>query len=164
MDTYWWSIRRHRTRSPAGGADLPGRPRRRTGGGGSPVCSPRSCVQNRAVDLVISLDGATEKTVLVYRALREAIVDGRLPVGHRLPPPGVPAAGLGGARGSVATAYERLAAEGYLPSRVGSGTFVAGVPAPLRPRRAAADPLRPRAGWTFGPAPTSGQGPAPRYD
>jgi GntR family transcriptional regulator/MocR family aminotransferase len=116
------------------------------------------------VDLVISLDGATEKTVLVYRALREAIVDGRLPVGHRLPPTRVLAADLGVARGSVATAYERLAAEGYLSSRVGSGTFVAGAPAPLRPRRAAADPLRPRAGWTFGPAPTSGKGPAPRYD
>jgi len=102
--------------------------------------------------------------VLVYRALRAAIVDGRLPAGHRLPPTRALAADLGVARGSVATAYERLAAEGFLSSRVGSGTFVAAVPEPRRPRRAGTDPLRPRAGWHFDPAPTSGEEPVPRYD
>jgi len=116
------------------------------------------------VDLVIDLTGAGEKTVLVYRALRAAIVDGRLPNGHRLPPSRSLAADLGVARGSVATAYERLAAEGFLTTRVGSGTFVADVPELRRPRRHPADPLRPRAGWTFQPAPTSGEQPAPRYD
>jgi GntR family transcriptional regulator/MocR family aminotransferase len=120
--------------------------------------------QNGPVDLVISLDGKTEKTVLVYRALRAAIVDGRLPVGHRLPPTRALAADLGVARGSVATAYERLVAEGYLASRVGSGTFVAAVATAGRPRRAATDPLRPRAGWSLTPLPVSGTGPAPRYD
>jgi GntR family transcriptional regulator/MocR family aminotransferase len=116
------------------------------------------------VDLVISLDGKGEKTVRVYRALRDAVVDGRLPVGHRLPATRVLAADLGVARNSVATAYERLVAEGYLEARVGAGTYVA----PLRdkppPRRSAADPLRPRAGWTFTPTPTSADEPAPRYD
>ncbi|WP_433302727.1 PLP-dependent aminotransferase family protein [Actinoplanes sp. CA-030573] len=116
------------------------------------------------MDLVITDDGGGEKTVLVYRALREAIVDGRLPAGHRLPPTRALAADLGVSRGSVATAYERLVAEGYLSSRVGSGTFVAAVTAPRRPRRAAADPLRPRAGWPASPAPTSGDQPKPRYD
>ncbi len=116
------------------------------------------------MDLVISPDGTAGKTVLVYRALREAIVDGRLPVGHRLPPSRVLAADLGVARGSVATAYERLVAEGYLASRVGSGTFVAAVTTPARPRRAAVDPLRPRAGWSLTPLPVSGARPAPRYD
>ena len=120
--------------------------------------------QNGPVDLAIDLDGTTEKTVLVYRALRAAIVDGRLPLGHRLPPTRALAADLGVARGSVATAYERLVAEGFLTSRVGSGTFVAAVPEPRRPRRAGADPLRPRAGWASGPALTSAQEPVPRYD
>jgi GntR family transcriptional regulator/MocR family aminotransferase len=120
--------------------------------------------QNELVDLVIELTGAGEKTVLVYRALRAAIVDGRLPAGHRLPPSRGLAADLGVARGSVATAYERLAAEGFLTTRVGSGTFVADVPDPRRPRRHAADPLRPRAGWSFTPLSTSGEEPAPRYD
>jgi GntR family transcriptional regulator/MocR family aminotransferase len=116
------------------------------------------------VDLVIELDGSGEKTVLVYRALRAAILDGRLPPGHRLPPSRGLAADLGVARGSVATAYERLAAEGFLTTRVGSGTFVASLPATRRPRRHPADPLRPRAGWTFDPLPTSGEEAPPRYD
>ncbi|HEX5199481.1 MAG TPA: PLP-dependent aminotransferase family protein [Actinoplanes sp.] len=116
------------------------------------------------MDLVIEAGRTGEKTVAVYRALREAVVDGRLPAGHRLPPTRVLAADLGVSRGSVATAYERLVAEGYLSARVGSGTFVAAI-APRAPsRKTAADPLRPRKGWAFEPTPTSGDGPAPRYD
>jgi GntR family transcriptional regulator/MocR family aminotransferase len=116
------------------------------------------------VDLVISLDGTGEKTVRVYRALREAIVDGRLPVGHRLPATRVLAADLGVARNSVATAYERLVAEGYLTSRVGAGTFVAPLRDKPAPRRAAADPLRPRSGWDFTPMPVSSDADPPPYD
>ncbi|GAA3336754.1 PLP-dependent aminotransferase family protein [Amorphoplanes nipponensis] len=116
------------------------------------------------MDLLIGLDGAGAKTAGVYRALREAIVDGRLPAGHRLPATRVLAADLGVARNSVATAYERLVAEGYLVSRVGSGTYVAPVAETPAPRQAPADPLRPRAGWTFAPLPTGAAGPAPRYD
>jgi GntR family transcriptional regulator/MocR family aminotransferase len=120
--------------------------------------------EDDAVDLVIGLDGTTEKTVLVYRALRAAIVDGRLPVGHRLPPTRALAVDLGVARGSVATAYERLAAEGFLTSRVGAGTFVAAAPMPRKARRAAADPLRPRAGSPVSPLPAGAAEPAPRFD
>jgi GntR family transcriptional regulator/MocR family aminotransferase len=120
--------------------------------------------QNDPVDLVIDVTGRGEKTVLVYRALRAAIVDGRLPSGYRLPPSRALAADLGVARGSVATAYERLAAEGFLTSRVGSGTFVADRPKTRRPRQASADPLRPRAGWTLGPTTAGAEEPTPRYD
>lgn len=120
--------------------------------------------ENGRVDLVISLDGPGEKTVAVYRALRAAIVDGRLPAGHRLPATRALAADLGVARNSVATAYERLVAEGYLTSRVGAGTFVAPVRDKPAPRRAPADPLRPRAGWSFAPLPTGAGVPRPRYD
>jgi GntR family transcriptional regulator / MocR family aminotransferase len=115
------------------------------------------------VDLVIGLDGA-EKTVAVYRALRAAIEDGRLPAGHRLPASRTYAAELGVGRGSVATAYERLVAEGYLTARVGRGTFVAADTAPRPARRAADDPLRPRAGWDLRPLPVSSGETKPRYD
>jgi GntR family transcriptional regulator/MocR family aminotransferase len=116
------------------------------------------------VDLVISLDGTGEKTVRVYRALREAIEDGRLPAGHRLPATRALAGDLGVSRNSVATAYERLVAEGYLSARVGAGTYVA--PLRTRParRRAAADPLRPRPGWDLIPLPVSSDERTPRYD
>jgi GntR family transcriptional regulator/MocR family aminotransferase len=116
------------------------------------------------VDLVISLDGTGEKTVRVYRALREAIVDGRLPAGHRLPATRALAADLGVARNSVATAYERLVAEGYLSSKVGAGTFVAAVRSrPARRRPAPVDPLRPRPEWTEA-MPVSSDLAPPRFD
>jgi GntR family transcriptional regulator/MocR family aminotransferase len=116
------------------------------------------------VDLMINLDGGPDRTVRVYRALRAAVVDGRLPAGHRLPASRVLAADLGVGRGSVATAYEQLVAEGYLVSRVGAGTYVAtGRATPARPPTAS-DPLRPRGGWTFTPTPTSAAEAAPGCD
>lgn len=55
---------------------------------------------------------------------REAISSGQIRSGSRLPPTRELAAELGVARNTVALAYERLIAEGYLDSRAGSGTFV----------------------------------------
>lgn len=57
--------------------------------------------------------------------LRAAILDGRFRPSDRLPPIRQLAADLGVARATVVTAYEQLAAEGYLVARVGSGTSVA---------------------------------------
>ncbi|MEU4425232.1 PLP-dependent aminotransferase family protein [Actinoplanes sp. NPDC024001] len=117
------------------------------------------------MDLVIEIEpGAGEKTAAVYRALRSAIVDGRIPAGHRLPATRVLAADLGVSRGSVAGAYERLVAEGYLTARVGAGTFVAAAPARRRAAHPEPDPLRPRPSWAFTPLPASGAEPVPRYD
>jgi GntR family transcriptional regulator/MocR family aminotransferase len=67
--------------------------------------------------------------------LREAIADGRLGSGTRLPATRDLAGELGVSRGVVVGAYEQLIAEGRLTARPGSGTFVAAtaeVPA-LRP-------------------------------
>ncbi|GIF11958.1 PLP-dependent aminotransferase family protein [Actinoplanes teichomyceticus] len=117
------------------------------------------------MDLVIEAGaGSGGTTAAVYRALRAAIVDGRLPAGHRLPASRALAADLGVSRGSVAGAYERLVAEGHLTARVGAGTFVAPTRSPRQAPRSVPDPLRPRAGWTFAPVPTSGAQPPPRYD
>ncbi|WP_229075744.1 PLP-dependent aminotransferase family protein [Actinoplanes sp. DH11] len=116
------------------------------------------------MDVVIEIEPGGGTTAAVYRALRAAIVDGRAPAGHRLPATRVLAADLGVSRGSVAGAYERLAAEGFLTARVGAGTFVAETCDGRRPARRAADPLRPRAGWDLTPLPASGETPAPRYD
>ncbi|MCY1138721.1 PLP-dependent aminotransferase family protein [Actinoplanes sp. Pm04-4] len=116
------------------------------------------------MDLIIRLDGTDGKTAAVYRALRAAIVDGRLPPGERLPATRALATDLGVARGSVAAAYERLTAEGYLSSRVGAGTFVAAVPQKKSRRRTPTDPLRPRADWAWQPLETSGAVRRPRFD
>ncbi|MFD3514957.1 PLP-dependent aminotransferase family protein [Streptomyces sp. NPDC058657] len=71
------------------------------------------------------------------RALREAIREGRLAPGTRLPPYRSLAADLGIARNTVASAYAELVAEGWLAARQGSGTRVAERAAPPRPVRAA---------------------------
>lgn len=55
---------------------------------------------------------------------REMISTGQLRSGSRLPPTRELASELGVARNTVALAYDRLVAEGYLESRTGSGTFV----------------------------------------
>ncbi len=64
--------------------------------------------------------------------LRTAIQTGRLRPGARLPGIRTLAIELGVARVTVASAYEELAAEGYLAAQVGSGTRVADEP-PGRP-------------------------------
>src|ERR1700709_1331049 len=61
----------------------------------------------------------------VFDHLRHSILTGALPGGGRLPPSRSLAEELGVARQTVVLAYERLAAEGYVRGRTGSGTYVA---------------------------------------
>ncbi len=59
--------------------------------------------------------------------MREAIRDGRLPAGTRLPSTRALAGDLGLSRGTVVEAFAQLGAEGYLGARHGAGTWVAAV-------------------------------------
>jgi len=61
----------------------------------------------------------------VFDRLRRSILAGTFAAGSRLPPTRALAEELGVARQTVVIAYERLAAEGYVRGRIGSGTFVA---------------------------------------
>jgi GntR family transcriptional regulator/MocR family aminotransferase len=79
------------------------------------------------VDVHLVLDSARGLSDQIYRNLRLAIVEGRLVPGQRLPASRELARQLDVSRNTVATAYERLAAEGFVTGRVGSGTFVASV-------------------------------------
>ncbi|WP_171965545.1 PLP-dependent aminotransferase family protein [Cronobacter sakazakii] len=63
----------------------------------------------------------------LYNALRLTILDGSLPAQSRLPASRDLAQQLGLSRNTVLTVYEQLLAEGYVTSRAGSGTFVAGM-------------------------------------
>ncbi|MEO3783767.1 PLP-dependent aminotransferase family protein [Actinocorallia sp. B10E7] len=69
------------------------------------------------------------------QALREAVRDGRLAPGTRLPPYRALAVDLGLARNTVADAYAELVAEGWLTARQGSGTRVAERIMPTRTTR-----------------------------
>jgi len=60
----------------------------------------------------------------LYEGLREAILSGRLSSGASLPSTRMLAGELGVSRRTVLGAFERLAAEGYVEGKVGSGTIV----------------------------------------
>ncbi|MER5504363.1 PLP-dependent aminotransferase family protein [Streptomyces sp. NPDC002766] len=83
-------------------------------------------------DLHLELSGTGGRRAALIAALREAVRDGRLAPGTRLPPYRSLAADLGVARNTVADAYAELVAEGWLTARQGSGTRVADRAAPLR--------------------------------
>jgi GntR family transcriptional regulator/MocR family aminotransferase len=76
---------------------------------------------------VIALSGASPKPLYrqLYEGYRDAIVARRLTAGQRLPSTRNLASELGISRIPVLTAFGQLLAEGYLESRMGSGTFVA---------------------------------------
>ncbi len=105
--------------------------------------------------LTSALDGAGvgDRASTLYQHLLDAIVDGRLHAGARVPPTRELAAELGVSRGTVTTAYDRLTSEGFLVTRVGSGTFVSGEVVPHRPRQAPVGDVRPRAVWATLPPP-----------
>jgi GntR family transcriptional regulator/MocR family aminotransferase len=60
----------------------------------------------------------------LYESLRRSILEGKLPAGDRLPSSRDLAQDLELSRNTVVAAINQLSVEGYLVSRVGSGTFV----------------------------------------
>jgi GntR family transcriptional regulator/MocR family aminotransferase len=76
------------------------------------------------VDVHVTLTGRGDLSARIYRQLLEAVLDGRLRPGERLPPSRELARQLDVSRNTVGAAYERLRAEGFLIGRVGAGTFV----------------------------------------
>ncbi|MEN0086002.1 MAG: PLP-dependent aminotransferase family protein, partial [Leifsonia sp.] len=100
------------------------------------------------MDIHVTIGGRGDRADRIYRQLRDAVVDGRLRRGERLPATRELAERLQVSRSTVSTAYERLTAEGYLAARVGAGTFVAyaGAGAPSAGRRPAGA-ARPAPAW-----------------
>jgi GntR family transcriptional regulator / MocR family aminotransferase len=80
-------------------------------------------------ELLVRLDRSAGRPLRVQleAALREAIRDGRLRSGERLPSSRELARELGVSRGMVQECYGQLLAEGYLTSRTGSATRVADI-------------------------------------
>lgn len=81
----------------------------------------------------IQLDPRQGLARQLYQALRERILDGRLPAGARLPASRELAALLGLSRNTVTRAFDQLYAEGYVEGRVGAGTYVAELAGVVRP-------------------------------
>ncbi len=77
--------------------------------------------------MYLDLDGQGARYAQLIRALKGAILDGRVAAGARLPASRSLARELDVSRNTVLAAYEQLQAEGFLLGRVGSGSFVANV-------------------------------------
>jgi GntR family transcriptional regulator/MocR family aminotransferase len=97
-------------------------------------------------ELLLRLDRKQPEPLRVQleRELREAIRNGRLRAGERLPSSRALAAELGVSRGLVLDCYRQLQAEGYLSTRTGSATRVAAgaqVATPPLPKTATPRPL-----------------------
>src|SRR5262245_6077818 len=118
------------------------------------------------MDVHVSLRGNGDLAARIYRQILDAILDGRLRPGERLPPTRDLALRLKVSRNTVSVAYERLAAEGYLDGRVGNGTFVCmEPPVSARGRRApTGTDVRPRAFWQSIEIPRGAPSAPPRYD
>ena len=76
------------------------------------------------MDFQVNLSGRKNLSGEIYRQIRNAIGDGRLRPGDCLPASRDLAQTLNVSRMTVTVAYDRLAGEGFLVSRIGSGTFV----------------------------------------
>lgn len=117
-----------------------------------------------AVDVHIRVSRRGELSEQIYRQLFEAVLDGRLAPGARLPATRELAARLEVSRNTVGVAYERLVAEGVALGRVGAGTFIvaAPLPRPATARKAPAGAVHPLEIWRDIPVLASRQAsPAP---
>lgn len=78
------------------------------------------------MQLVLDLDGRgnTPLQQQIFEQLRAAILGGRINPGQRIPSSRDLCAQIDVSRNTVALAYERLLAEGYIETRHGVGTFV----------------------------------------
>src|SRR5258708_4309486 len=79
------------------------------------------------IAMLVTLSGSGALYQQVYRAIREAILAGRLRAGYPLPVSRTLARHLSVSRIVVLIAYDLLVSEGYAVGRVGAGTFVAAV-------------------------------------
>jgi GntR family transcriptional regulator/MocR family aminotransferase len=99
------------------------------------------------VDLLLSLDGRHDLSGQLYRHIRAGIAEGRLRPGDELPSTRVLARQLEISRHTVASAYDRLAAEGFVRARTGAATYISDDAVAQGARPGNGSPLRPRAVW-----------------
>lgn len=122
--------------------------------------------------LHVSLIGRKDISGEIYRQIRRAILDMRLRPGDPLPPSRELARTLVVARATVTVAYERLAAEGFVTSRQGAGTFVSESATQVggshsgreKVRHRGAGMLQARRVWNAIVLPTAFLDGAPRFD
>jgi GntR family transcriptional regulator/MocR family aminotransferase len=83
------------------------------------------------IELDLATKGSRDSSRSLYRQLKAAILDGRLTAGAKLPATRQSESFYGVSRNTAVEVYEKLLNEGFVVSRLGSGTYVADrIPAP----------------------------------
>jgi GntR family transcriptional regulator / MocR family aminotransferase len=85
------------------------------------------------IKLDLAAKGSRDSARSLYTQLKAAILDGRLADGFKLPVTRQSTSFFGVSRNTAAEVYERLASEGFVATRHGSGTYVTA--GPTRPQR-----------------------------
>jgi GntR family transcriptional regulator/MocR family aminotransferase len=102
------------------------------------------------MELQLTLKGQENLIRQIYHQLRQAVLEGRLAAGDRLPSTRELASQLNVARKTVTLAYDLLFSEGIIAGRPGSGTFVSDhvPPAPQKDsRRRSISSIQVRPAW-----------------
>lgn len=84
------------------------------------------------IELKLAAKGSRQTSQTLYHQLKAAILDGRLKSGAKLPATRRAGDFFGVSRNTVAEVYEKLLHEGYVATRRGAGTFVAGTAIPTQ--------------------------------
>lgn len=92
--------------------------------------------------LTIRDDAGIPKYQQIYEQLKQQILDGTLAAGDALPSSRSLCMDYGISRNTVKTAYEQLAAEGYVHSIIGSGFYVESLPETYRTQAKETKPVR----------------------
>jgi GntR family transcriptional regulator/MocR family aminotransferase len=115
------------------------------------------------MDLFVRLEGRGDLARQIYRQIRQAILDGTLARGTRLPATRDLASRLSVSRNTVSVAYEWLTAEALISGRHGAGSFVEGNALARHAPPHDATAIRHRTIWNRVRAPVSRAAP-PRFD
>jgi GntR family transcriptional regulator/MocR family aminotransferase len=99
------------------------------------------------IELERPIPGSRDAGRRLYRQLKEAIQDGRLAAGTRLPASRKLADSFGLSRNTVIEVYARLSGDRLIATRRGSGTYVAELSAQPAPSRAGISAYRLNAFW-----------------
>jgi DNA-binding GntR family transcriptional regulator len=86
----------------------------------------KRATKSALLDFVPDRDSLRPMCLQLYAFVRLAIMNRSLPPGQRLPSTRTLAERLRISRNTVLTAYEELAAQGFIEGRIGSGTRVCG--------------------------------------
>jgi GntR family transcriptional regulator / MocR family aminotransferase len=120
--------------------------------------------ERRSVKLHVSLAGERNLTEQIRQQISRAIDNGWLRTGDVLPSTRDLSEQLAVSRNTVATAYERLKAEGLVHIRPGGGTYVSGDRQSRDVSSQRGSPLQPRPLWDSVPEPADMSLPAVKYD